>query len=317
MSRNLTVLNVASAFHILLILAIISEWSASHVFHRYCKNKKWDLSIRKIQQNSIFQISAKSNHEKLPIPTIENGVTLVSLDSHQATGKFLREAVVDWLNTEFIPLDIHKRIGDEVLQSYCSTRLSGESDLGQVMLNIGSALENIDLKDAFVNPWDIANKVSDLLIVCLNRETCSCTDDVSKYFKPASIDSIKDQKTFCEVFDSKLFSLTSEFDRYILLRDFLDGDIEITDMVLPFAITLGFRNINGSIQPNLEIAPKGWTDIDESSILGILDEANRNKISAKLEYDVRNDYASTGNENIVSEILIYWYGSNYIDVQNV
>ena len=35
--------------------------------------------------------------------------------------------------------------------------------------------------DAFVGAWDVANKVSDLLMVRLDRELCSCAGDLSKY----------------------------------------------------------------------------------------------------------------------------------------
>lgn len=37
--------------------------------------------------------------------------------------------------------------------------------------------------EAFVGAWDVANKVSDFLMVRLDRELCSCAGDLSKYIE--------------------------------------------------------------------------------------------------------------------------------------
>ena len=42
-------------------------------------------------------------------------------------------------------------------------------------------MELIDMNEAFVGAWDVANKVSDLLMVRLDRELCDCSGDLSEF----------------------------------------------------------------------------------------------------------------------------------------
>ena len=49
------------------------------------------------------------------------------------------------------------------------------------MMNVGTGLETVNMGDAFVNAWDVANKVSDLLMVKMDRELCDCAGDMNKY----------------------------------------------------------------------------------------------------------------------------------------
>jgi hypothetical protein len=42
---------------------------------------------------------------------------------------------------------------------YLEQRRAGRNDLGDMLMQIGSSFEDFDMEDAFVGPWDIANKV--------------------------------------------------------------------------------------------------------------------------------------------------------------
>lgn len=66
-------------------------------------------------------------------------------------------------------------IGENVCLVYTDLRSrQGVEDLGELLMNVGSAFEDFNMRDAFVGPWDVANKVSDLLMVRMNRELCAC-----------------------------------------------------------------------------------------------------------------------------------------------
>lgn len=43
---------------------------------------------------------------------------------------------------------------------YESGRGNGVNDLGEMLMTMGSSFETFNMKDAFVGPWDVANKVS-------------------------------------------------------------------------------------------------------------------------------------------------------------
>ena len=92
-------------------------------------------------------------------PAVEDGVSLASLTDPDVDGAFLNAAVVQWLDGEYIVQDVHRTIGAAVQTSYARSRRDGASDLGEVMMNVGTTLEGVNMRDAFVNAWDVANKV--------------------------------------------------------------------------------------------------------------------------------------------------------------
>ena len=55
-------------------------------------------------------------------------------------------------------------------------------------MNVGTGLESVNMGDSFVNAWDVANKVSDLLMVKMDRELCDCAGDMNKYITMNSND---------------------------------------------------------------------------------------------------------------------------------
>jgi len=141
---------------------------------------------------------------------VEDGVSLATLTDPDRDGSFLNAAVVQWLDREYIVQDVHRVIGAAVEASYTRSRRGGATDLGEVMMNVGTALEGVNMREAFVNAWDVANKVhvfvgswgrggghgltldvdaltllcvhgqvSDLLMARLDRELCACSGDVA------------------------------------------------------------------------------------------------------------------------------------------
>ena len=127
-------------------------------------------------QNFLFALNNKAVGTET-----EDGVSLSSLVDFNEVGIFLGNSIQKWLDDEYIPLNVHKVIGDNVKQTYLFQRIAGVNDLGEMMMDIGTSLETVDMNEAFVNAWDVANKVSDLLMIKLDRELSACSGDLSRF----------------------------------------------------------------------------------------------------------------------------------------
>lgn len=108
------------------------------------------------------------SHEKLE--PVEDGITLPkpsSLESLQEESQWLAQQITDWLDGEWRQggaQAIHAEIGQRAGQIYVRQRMEGEDDLLSVLLAMGSELEGMDFTQAFVGPWNVANKTSELLL---------------------------------------------------------------------------------------------------------------------------------------------------------
>lgn len=152
-----------------------------------------------------------------------DGIGLNALINHLEDGQYLQSAIQIWLDNEYLPQEIHRKLGLEVQKLYIRERMSGVNDLGELLIDIGTNLESFNMEDAFVNAWDVANKVSDLLMNRMRMETSPCAGDmtelINKYesqlgnsLLPLSIDLNKMTK-----------ALNSKFARYCFMREFLEG----------------------------------------------------------------------------------------------
>lgn len=120
---------------------------------------------------------------KISVPTSRSmAVDALSLESlgndHAATGQALKRSVQKWLDTEFIPQQVHVQMAESCEKSYLASRLSGNDDLMTVMIQVAEDLlatwKEYD-DDAFVNAWDISNYVSDYLTAQTGNEGCECS----------------------------------------------------------------------------------------------------------------------------------------------
>eukprot|EP01025_Chloroclados_australasicus_P040513 TRINITY_DN4233_c2_g1_i3.p6 TRINITY_DN4233_c2_g1~~TRINITY_DN4233_c2_g1_i3.p6 ORF type:complete len:172 (-),score=23.28 TRINITY_DN4233_c2_g1_i3:1151-1666(-) len=84
--------------------------------------------------------------------------------------------IQQWLDDEWTPLDIHAQVGEAASQAYGTMREQGEDEIASVLLGMGQQLLAFDYRDTFVNAFDVANKVSDLLMQRMGIEVC-CTGE--------------------------------------------------------------------------------------------------------------------------------------------
>ena len=259
--------------------------------------------------------------------TTEQGVTLEALTEHKADAKFLREAVKDYLDGEWLQQPIHEDIAEAVSVCYKKERNNGCNDLGEMLVSIGSAMETMDLSQAFVGPWDIGNLASDLIMLRLERELCECAGDLSKYSSPVSPDDNNlDPAVFCtftvkvsrpypyvvvnyDVLKEASEDYHDEFRRYMTLRNFLEGELCWEDMHPVIALSMGFRisqsdekslELKGVIRQNQEVCPRGWDGMQQIPDLSVITPDN-SFIEQKLLNDLPEDEQST---DIIVESMV-------------
>lgn len=106
----------------------------------------------------------------------------------EETAAMLSSNIREWLDEEWIEQDCHERIGVRVSEAYRAARLDGVDDLGVLLVRLGTALGGdgptaastvSDFAEAYVGPWDVANKASDILAQLATGET-TCCDDLTR-----------------------------------------------------------------------------------------------------------------------------------------
>lgn len=101
---------------------------------------------------------------------VEPGVQLAplpDLDALDAQCAWLAGAVTQWLDEEWQTAEncyVHERIGFAAARIYGRQRMEGENDLSGVLLAIANEMQAFDMSEAFVGPFNVANKVSELLL---------------------------------------------------------------------------------------------------------------------------------------------------------
>ncbi|GMH38488.1 hypothetical protein BSKO_06372 [Bryopsis sp. KO-2023] len=108
------------------------------------------------------------------------GVTLTPVESEAALDSectWISSQIQSWLDEEWEVLDIHKEVGDEAASILSRLRREGETDLGTVLLSLGAELTSFDFTETYTGPYDVANKVSELLMVRMGMEVCCVSED--------------------------------------------------------------------------------------------------------------------------------------------
>ena len=153
---------------------------------------------------SIAEISPRQEpHQFRPLSSISSspndststGVESLSLDifgnDHEQVGDEIATSVQAMLDTEWMPQNIHYKMGQSVKQSYIKVRSTsslttekGNNNDDVIMTIMTTVADDLIAnwkeydKDAFVNAWDIANYVSDYLTTKINGDACGCSSKI-------------------------------------------------------------------------------------------------------------------------------------------
>lgn len=103
-----------------------------------------------------------------PIPPI----TLPPAQNPQQEGKWLQEALVTWLDHEFLPEPVNQKIAERAAQIFVRQRMEDENDLGSLVIAILTEMQAFDFRESFYSEFAIANAVSDLLLQSLGIDRC-------------------------------------------------------------------------------------------------------------------------------------------------
>jgi hypothetical protein len=99
-------------------------------------------------------------------------ITLPPSKNPQQEGEWLRESLLRWLDTEFIPEAINQIIAQRAAQIFVRQRMEGENDLGSLVIAIVTEMQAFDFSKSFYGEFAIANAVSDLLLESLGIDKC-------------------------------------------------------------------------------------------------------------------------------------------------
>lgn len=91
-----------------------------------------------------------------------------------------------WLDTEWTPLDAHAELGRSTSAAYEKAMQGGIEDMGDLVLTMGPELMvSADFSETFTGPYDIANKVVELLMLRSGIDVCCTSEDdlalISRY----------------------------------------------------------------------------------------------------------------------------------------
>lgn len=99
-------------------------------------------------------------------------ITLPPLRDPQQEGEWLRAALNEWLDREFIPETINATIAGRAAQIFVRQRWEGENDLGSLVVAIVTEMQAFDFRESFYSEFAIANAVSDLILDSLGIDRC-------------------------------------------------------------------------------------------------------------------------------------------------
>lgn len=99
-------------------------------------------------------------------------VTLPPAQNPQQEGEWLRAALLQWLDHEFLPEAVNGDIATRASQVFVRQRMEGENDLGSLVLAVLTEMQSFDFSKSFYGEFAIANAVGDLLLASLGIDHC-------------------------------------------------------------------------------------------------------------------------------------------------
>jgi hypothetical protein len=99
-------------------------------------------------------------------------IALPPAENPAQEGEWLKAALHQWLDREFLPEPINEEIAQRASQIFVRQRMEGQNDLGSLVIAIVTEMEGFDFSRSFYGEFAIANAVSDLLFDSLGIDRC-------------------------------------------------------------------------------------------------------------------------------------------------
>jgi len=131
-------------------------------------------------------VRANASDGKAPV----DDVMLPVLDKEELNreAQWLGRTIANWLDDDWCPQQCHQDIGAALSAAYLKQREAGKHEATSILLQLSTDLGPVDFSEAFVNPYDIANKALECLLF-KNGIACTCQSPQDQKFLE---DSLKD-----------------------------------------------------------------------------------------------------------------------------
>jgi hypothetical protein len=106
------------------------------------------------------------------MPEPISSITLPPAENPQQEGEWLRQALHQWLDQEFLPEPVNHDIAARASQVFVRQRMEGENDVGSLIIAILTEMQAFDFSESFYGEFAVANAVSDLLLDSLGIDRC-------------------------------------------------------------------------------------------------------------------------------------------------
>jgi hypothetical protein len=101
-------------------------------------------------------------------------ITLLPATDPLREGAWLRSALQNWLDREFIPEAVNSTIASRAAQIYIRQRMEGENDLGALVMAIVTEMQGFNFTESFFGEFAVANAVSDIILESLGIDNRCC-----------------------------------------------------------------------------------------------------------------------------------------------
>eukprot|EP01023_Acetabularia_acetabulum_P010657 TRINITY_DN1484_c0_g3_i1.p1 TRINITY_DN1484_c0_g3~~TRINITY_DN1484_c0_g3_i1.p1 ORF type:complete len:168 (+),score=27.70 TRINITY_DN1484_c0_g3_i1:12-515(+) len=156
-----------------VILSSLSNSSFSRGVKLPTRNQRTRTITNQLFRHKIVCCNQSAEENKSADDNVQ-GVVLPACLDIEADKQWISSQIQQWLDDEWTPLEIHGDVGNAAAEAYAKLRDQGEDELNSVLLGMGQELLTFNYRDTFVSAFDVANKVSDMLMMRMGIDVC-CT----------------------------------------------------------------------------------------------------------------------------------------------
>ena len=91
--------------------------------------------------------------------------------------RWLGDVMCFYLDDEWTPLPVHRRLGDALAEAYVAAREAGTDEVGSLILGLSESLVSFNFREAFVNRFEVANKAGEVLMMRAGMDVCCTSPD--------------------------------------------------------------------------------------------------------------------------------------------
>ena len=128
----------------------------------------------------------RSANEENEAPVGEVLFPVVNEEELTREAQWLGRTVTKWLDEDWCEQQVHIDIGECLCEAYLKQRKEGKREATSILLQLSTDLLKVDYTEAFVNPFDVANKALEVLMFKHDFGVC-CQSDQEKEFLENSL----------------------------------------------------------------------------------------------------------------------------------